>query len=367
MSDRLLIGTRKGLFRIQRNDGDWRITDTWFLGDPVSMILRERGSDRLHVALDLGHFGVKLRRSDNDGANWDDAPVPSYPEKPAGLVDRDPMRDIEIPWDTKLIWSLAEGEPGELWCGTIPGGLFRSTDSGENWTLCESLWGDERRRKWVGGGYDFAGIHSIMVDPRDSAHVTVGVSVGGVWTTRDRGESWALIGAGQRNEYMPPDLAGDPLGQDPHRIAQCPADPDRLWLQHHNGIFRSDDGGANFAEITTASPSAFGFAVVVHPDNPNRVWFVPAQKDEQRIPVDAKLLVMHTSDGGESFETFDAGLPTGPSYDLIYRHALTIDDAGERLAFGSTTGSLWVSESQGRDWQAISHHLPPINCVLFDR
>jgi photosystem II stability/assembly factor-like uncharacterized protein len=367
MSEHLLVGTRKGLFRIEKSgDEGWAVTRGSLLGDPVSMLLAEPGGQRIHAALSLGHFGVKLRRSEDGGETWEEAAVPTFPPKPEGLEDKDPMRGLDIPWTAQSIWSMeCGGLPGELWCGTIPGALFRSTDGGESWSICEALWDDPRRKQWVGGGYDYSGIHSILVDPRDPAHLTLGVSCGGVWQTRDSGASWELIGAGLRNEYMPPGMEGDPLSQDPHRIVSCPARPDRLWMQHHNGIFLSDDGGANWREIGNVPPSAFGFGVVVHPSDPDTAWFVPATKDERRFPVDARLVATRTRDGGASFEILDRGLPQAPAYDLIYRHALAISGDGERLAFGSTTGSLWVSEDQGDTWQAVSHHLPPIACVRF--
>ena len=367
MSNRLLVGTRKGLFRIERaGSGRWAIAQTWFLGDPVSMLLAEPGGRRLHAALDLGHFGVKLRRSDNGGGTWEEAPVPAFPPKPEGLEDKAPMSGLDIPWSTQLIWSLEAGAPGELWCGVIPGGLFRSLDGGDSWALSRPLWDEPRRRKWMGGGYDFAGIHSILVDPRDPRHVTVAVSVGGIWSTRDAGAHWELIGKGLRSAYMPPEMADDPLPQDPHRVVQCPGAPDRLWMQHHNGIFRSDDGGENWRELSDVPPSSFGFAVAVHPKEPDTAWFVPATKDEQRIPVDARLVVTRTRDAGQSFEVLHKGLPESPAYDLVYRHALAVSEDGERLAFGSTTGSLWVSEDQGDSWQTVSVHLPPVHCVCFE-
>lgn len=366
MSDQLLIGTRKGLFRIERgSDGRWGIADTRFLGDPVSLVLAEPGG-RLRAALALGHFGVKMQRSEDGGASWDESPAPAYPEKPEGNEDKDPMRGLDLPWSTQLIWSLAAGAGGELWCGTIPGGLFHSDDGGGSWELIRSLWEDPRRKKWTGGGYDFAGIHSILVDPRDPAHVTVAVSVGGVWTTRDAGRRWALLGVGLRNDYTPKGMDEDPLMQDPHRVVQCPANPDRMWMQHHNGIFVSDDAGANWRELFGVRPSSFGFAVAVHPSDPDTAWFVPATKDEQRIPVHAKLVVTRTRDGGKSFEVLDAGLPDEPAYDLVYRHGLDVSADGQRLAFGSTTGSLWISEDQGDTWQCVSTYLPPINCVCFE-
>ncbi|MEA3412478.1 MAG: exo-alpha-sialidase [Pseudomonadota bacterium] len=367
MSDRLLVGTRKGLFRIGRSgSGRWEIVRHWFPGDPVSMICAEPGGRRIHAALDLGHFGVKMQRSGDGGEIWSEVTAPAFPPKPEGLEDKDPMRGLDLPWSTQLIWALEAGSPGELWCGVIPGGLFRSEDGGDSWALVRSLWDEPRRRKWVGGGFDFAGIHSILVDPRDPAHVTVGVSVGGVWTTRDSGAHWELIGAGLRAAYMPPDMAKEPLAQDPHRIVHCPADPDRLWMQHHNGIFRSDNGGENWRELQNVPPSTFGFAVAVHPKEPDTAWFVPATKDEQRIPVDARVVVTRTRDGGEHFDVLTRGLPDEPAYDLVYRHALDISGDGERLAFGSTTGSLWLSEDQGDSWQSVSKHLPPVACVRFE-
>jgi len=136
-------------------------------------------------------------------------------------------------------------------------------------------------------------------------------------------------------------------------------------VQHHNGIFRSDDGGKTWVEIKKAGPSTFGFAVVVHPDEPDTAWFIPAIKDEKRIPVDGKVVVTRTRDGGKSFDTLSKGLPQEHAYDLVFRHALDIDGTGNRLAFGSTTGSLWVSEDQGDSWQTVSANLPPVYCVRF--
>jgi hypothetical protein len=191
------------------------------------------------------------------------------------------------------------------------------------------------------------------------------ISCGGVWQTHDGGTDWTLTATGLRAEYMPPELAGAPNTQDPHRMVACPAAPDVLWVQHHNGIFRSSDGAAHWHEIGTAQPSSFGFAVAVHPTLPDTAWFVPAVKDQYRVPVDGRLVVTRTRDGGATFEVLDSGLPAPPAYDLVYRHGLVVDGTGERLAFGSTTGGLWTSDDQGDRWQAVSVHLPPVYCLQF--
>jgi len=267
-----------------------------------------------------------------------------------------------------MIWVLAAGgtdQPGLIWAGTLPGGLFKSADYGESWHLVEGLWNRPERARWFGGGYDHPGIHSIITDPRDSQNIAVGVSSGGVWHSKDGGETWMQAGHGFNATFLPPELAHDPTSQDPHFIAACPSQPDRVWCQHHCGIYKSDDFGMNFTEIHNVAPSSFGFAVAVHPTEPDTAWFVPAVKDECRVPVNGRFVITRTRDGGASFESLANGLPTGPCYDLVYRHGLIVDSTGTRLAVGSTTGNFWISEDGGDQWHLLSTTLPPIATLAF--
>ncbi|MBI2404389.1 MAG: exo-alpha-sialidase [Gemmatimonadetes bacterium] len=369
---RLFVATRKGVFTVERRKGRpgarWAITRAQFLGDNASMVLPDRREGWVYLALGHGHFGVKMHRSPNGGRTWEPCATPTYPPKPEGVDDREPNSGRPIPWNTELVWALETGhdsEPETLWCGTLPGGLFRSRDRGGSWSLIEPLWNHPRRREWMGGGAELPGVHSICVDPRDARHVRVAVSCGGVWETRDAGASWENRTQGMRAAYMPPDRQYDPYVQDPHQMVQCRAAPDVLWVQHHNGVFHSTDGAASWHEITTVKPAVFGFAVAVHPDDPDTAWFVPGVSDEHRIPVKGGVVVARTRNGGKSFQVLKQGLPQGHSYDLTYRHALDVDQTGDLLAFGTTTGALWVSENQGDSWVAVSEHLPPVYCVRF--
>ncbi len=364
MSDRMLISTRKGLFTALRGTTGWAVSNVDFLGDNVTLALHDPRSGYSYAALDHGHFGVKLHRNKGDG--WQEIAAPAYPEKPADVISTDGWGK-DLPWATVLIWALETGgpdEPGVIWCGTLPGGLFKSEDHGETWQLNRPLWDEPKRKRWMGGGRELPGIHSICVDPRSSRTVRVGVSCGGVWQTDDGGETWACRATGMRAEFMPPEQAGDPEIQDPHLLVQSPSNPDRLWVQHHNGIFVSSDGSKSWSELH-AQPSSFGFAVAVHPNEPDTAWFVPGIKDELRIPVDGKLIVTRTRDGGKSFETLSNGLPQSHAYDIALRHALTIDKTGDRLAFGTTTGNVYVTEDQGDHWATVSNSLPPIYAVRF--
>lgn len=365
MADVLHVATRKGLFRLEPDDGGgWAIARASFVGDPVTIVLDDARDGSLYAGLNLGHFGTKLRRSTDGGASWEEIAVPAFDPVPE---DADEATKQAAP-SVKQLWALEGGgadRPGVLWAGTIPGALFCSDDRGASWRLVRSLWDRPERASWFGGGYDEPGIHSICVDPRDSRHLAIAVSCGGAWFTEDDGESWEVRTKGMYAEYMPPERRDDPAVQDPHLMVRCAADPDTLWVQHHNGVFSSRDNGRSWRAFDEIPPAKFGFAVAVHPGDPGTAWFVPAVKDECRVPVEAAVVVTRTRDGGERFEVLREGLPQQHAYDLVFRHALDVDGSGRRLALGSTTGSLWVSENGGDSWSQLSAHLPPIYQVRW--
>jgi hypothetical protein len=341
------------LFEYDMDSESPSVTSTHFLGSPVSAVMIDRRDGAWYAGLDHGHFGVKLHRSDDCGATWTEIAYPAHAADDGAT--------------TRLIWTLEPGHPSQpdvLWCGTIPGGLFRSDDRGASWQLNRSLWDEPSRAEWFGGGYDQPGLHSISIDPRSPEQMSIGVSCGGSWYTADAGATWT-VSTGMHAAYMPEGRADDPRIQDPHRIVRCPTAPDVLWTQHHNGIFRSVDNGHTWATIDDVAPSAFGFAVAVHPSDPDTAWFIPAQSDEVRIPVGGAMVVNRTRDGGRTFETIRSGLPQDDAYHLVYRHCLDVDASGERLMLASTTGSLWHSDDGGDSFRQVTSSLPPVLCLRY--
>ena len=189
-ADRLLVSTRKGLFALARANGVWQVESVSFLGDNVTRALADARDGAWYAALNLGHFGVKLHRSDDRGKSWQEIAVPAY-----AAEDKVATGDGKAPAPAKLqlLWELIAGganEPGVLWAGTIPGGLFRSADRGASWQIVKGLWDRPERMQWFGGGYDAPGIHSVCVDPRDARMLRVAISCGGVWQSRDGGANW---------------------------------------------------------------------------------------------------------------------------------------------------------------------------------
>jgi len=355
----LLVGTRKGLFQFDASSTTPHIAALHFEGAPCSAVLADPRDGAWYAALDHGHFGCKLHRSDDRGASWHELAAPAYPA--------DASKEASGGATTQLLWCLEAAhpeQPGTLWCGTIPGGLFRSDDRGESWTLARSLWDRPERQKWFGGGFDAPGVHSICIDPRGPGRMAVGVSCGGAWRTTDDGHTWELS-TGMAADFMPPDRQFDDAIQDPHRIVRCVTQPDVLWTQHHNGIYRSTDDCRTWQRINGAPVSSFGFAVAVHPTDAETAWFVPALSDEVRIPVGGQMIVNRTSDGGSTFTTLSDGLPQQHAYHLVYRHSLDVDGSGSRLAMASTTGSMWCSNDAGERFDSITDHLPPVACVRW--
>ncbi len=356
---KLLVATRKGLFVVRGEGAQWAVTEHHFEGDPVTQVLADPRNGDWYAALRMGHFGVKLRKSTDQGVNWTEIASPAFPTKPT----EGPLADDPTPWNVEMLWSMAPGpatEPGTLWAGCMPAGLFKSEDGGQSWVLNTVLWEHPKRLGWFGGGNDYPGMHSVLVDPRDAQHVSVAISCGGVWQTTDGGETWNLTADGMRADYLPADSEQDPNTQDPHRMVQCAAEPNVLWVQHHCGLYRSANGGQRWEGIAAPTPSGFGFAVACDPVDPLRAWFVPAQADTHRYPLDGKMVVNRTDDGGANFTTFSSGLPQENAYHLVYRHSLELAPDRQTLAMSSTTGGLWISADAGEHWHCVSNDLPPV-------
>jgi photosystem II stability/assembly factor-like uncharacterized protein len=352
MSDRLLIGTRKGLVTATNGSSGYALDAIGLRGLPVAYAAA-MADGSWWASVDMGHWGPKVRRSTDEGATWAEVEPPRYPERTGAALES--------------IWVIAPGhpdQPGRMWMGTFPGGLFRSDDHGQSWDLVDGLWDHPSRAAglWFGGGRDSAGVHSVVVDPRDPNRVLVAVSVAGVFESIDDGASWAARNRGLSADFLPdPEVEA---GHDPHLLKLVPGAPDVLWQQNHCGIFRSVDGARTWTEISQpAGPARFGFPIAVHDSDPDLAWVVPAESDEIRTTLDGSLVVCRTEDGGRSWQELRAGLPQEHAYDVVYRHAL--DRRGDELVFGSTTGNVYWSGDGGDHWDVLAQNLPPVYSVQW--
>ncbi len=386
MGERILVGTRKGAFIVEKRGKAWQPRLAGHGGMGVNYLVRDPNTDALWAALGHGHWGAKLSISEDEGSTWADAAQVKYPAGARYLGHPLPEEGAEEMGPTTLkpatllkLWTIAFGGDGRIYIGTIPGGLFISDDGGKSFALNLSLWNHESRggdlfrgegtgeTQWFGtpaseGGEFAPGIHSILVDPRDPRHVLVAVSTAGVLETTDGGATWRSRNKGLLMDYQPdPDAE---WGHDPHDIELCAGDPDHVWQQNHCGVFYSSDSAATWRKVSHPHQGVhFGFPVAVDATQGGTAWVVPGKADMERMAIDGALFVARTQDGGASWEALRQGLPQQNAYDVVLRHALS--NSGERLAFGSTTGNLYVSEDRGESWQTVAHNLPPIYSVRF--
>jgi len=348
----LLVGTSKGAFVLNRKSlsDDWEINGPYFAGRSVYAMLLDRrgGRDCLWAAPMSMHFGAELVRSYDFGETWDS------PEE---------MR-IKFPIDTENslenIWQItAAADDKTLYCGVAPAAIFKSDDAGETWSLMRELWNHPHREQWT-PGFGGLAVHTILTDAADPNSLKIAISTGGVYQSTDGGENWNVTNTGV-SAYFLPDKYPE-FGQCVHKIVRHPKKKETLFLQNHHGVYRSRNAGNSWQEIETGLPSNFGFGITV--SQTGDLFIIPLDSDGIRYTCEGKLRVYRSRDEGDSWEALTEGLPQENAYEVILRDALTSDttDTGG-IYFGTRNGKLYGSDNNGDSWNLIQDSLPGILCV----
>jgi photosystem II stability/assembly factor-like uncharacterized protein len=354
----LLVGTMKGAFvlRSDKSRKKWRIEGPHFRGEAVYALLHDTRGDRprTFAATNSMHWGPTLRTSNDSGVTWSE-PGPQTVRFPA-----DSGRALA------QIWQIAPGratEPNVFYCGVEPAALFESRDGGQSWQPNQGLLNHEHQPKWQPGGGGLC-LHTIVLDPDNPRRMLIAMSTGGVYRSDDGGKSWRARNAGVRAQFMPEEQRYPEFGQCVHKVVHHPSRPGRLFLQNHWGLYRSDDWGDNWKDIANGVPSDFGFAMQMHPHDPDTVYIVPIEADIFRATPEAKLRVYRTQNAGASWHPLTKGLPQTGAYENVLRDALTVDSFDSAgIYFGTRSGKLYGSRDEGASWTEIAAALPPIVCV----
>ncbi len=364
----LLVATRKGAFvlRADAARSRFRLEGPHFLGHVVHhALLDPRDRRTILAAARTGHLGPTVFRSTDLGKTWQEATrPPQFPKAAEGAR----ARAVD-----HVFW-LTPGhpsEPGVWYAGTSPQGLFRSDDGGRTWDGVAGFNDHPMYPKWTGGGQDGTPdgptLHSILIDPRDRRRMYVGMSGGGVFASDDQGTSWRPLNRGARADFLP-----DPLpeyGQDAHRVALHPLQPDRLYQQSHCGIYRMDLPEERWIRIGERMPREvgdIGFPLVLHPRDPETAWVIPMDGSTvwPRVSPGGKPAVYATRNAGSTWKRLDRGLPRGQAWLTIKRQAFCADPLDPvGLYFGTTSGALWASRDEGARWTCVAQHLPEIYAV----
>jgi photosystem II stability/assembly factor-like uncharacterized protein len=352
----VMVGTMKGAFLV-RSDASrkrWSVGGPYSVGSPVyAMALDTRaGRNRLWWSNQSFRWGTFLSSSDDFGKT----------------VTEPETYSIKFPTDSGLalknIWQIRMGredEPDTIYCGVEPSCLFVSRDGGKSWSPVEGLLKHPHRPKWTPGGGGMC-LHTIVPHPTKRDSMIIAMSTGGCYRTDDGGATWQARNQGVRAEFLPEKFPE--FGQCVHKIGRDAANPERLYLQNHWGLYRSDDGGDSWKDIANGVPSDFGFSMVAHPHDGDTAYIVPIESDEYRCTPEGKLRVYRTQNAGKSWEPMTKGLPQKNAMETVLRDAMgsdTLDPAG--IYFGTRSGKVYGSHDDGKSWQVILEGVPPVVCV----
>lgn len=353
MATLVLVGTRKGLWIGRSDDArrDWSWTGPHFdMTEIYSVMIDQRaGRRRLLAGASMSWTGPTVQRSDDFGETWTETRNIAFGDDVDASVER--------------VWQLTPGYgDDEVWAGTEPGAVFRSVDGGESYALVEGLWNHPHRREW-NAGFGGQAFHTILPHPDDPRSVTAAISTGGCYQSADGGASWEPRNVGIRAEFLPEGEQYPAFGQCVHKIARHPARPERLYLQNHGGVYRSDDHAATWTSIAEGLPADFGFPVVVHPHDPDTVYLFPLDAAAGRHPVDGRAAVHRSRDAGRTWQRLDDGLPQS-FWVGVMRDAMCADDhESAGLYLGARNGTVWVSADEGETWSCAVANLPDVTVV----
>ncbi len=352
----LLLGTTKGAFlaRSKPDRKHWEVAGPYFHGQAVYSLAYEsrNGRHRLWAATSSPLWGTYLRSSDDFGKTWTnplEANIKFPPESGLAL---------------KNVWKISPGPPEApdvLYCGVEPAALFESRDAGDTWSLVRGLFDHPHRPLWVPGLGGLC-LHTILPHPTRAGRMHVAISAAGVYRTDDGGRTWQARNRGVRVTFMPERFPE--FGQCVHKIVRHPERPDRLFLQNHWGVYRSDDGAETWHDIAHGLPSDFGFAMATHPHDPDCVYIVPMESDEFRCTPEGRLRVYRTRNAGASWEPLTRGLPQQGAYETVLRDGMvtdSLDPVGVYL--GTRSGKVYASRDAGKSWKELFNGLPQIVCV----
>ncbi len=344
----VFIGTRRGLFvaRAGPDRRDWTLSEPLLAGREVYHAAEDPRTGWVWACTSHRVWGAHVHRSTDGGRSWETLETaPHHADTPLTAV-----------------WQIAPGpadRPDELWAGIEPAGLFISRDGGASWTGVEGLNQHPTRAQWSPAGGALA-LHSIHVG--DQGRVLCAVSAGGVYRSDDGGRSWQASNRGTRAAFLP-DAAAD-AGHCVHRLRVHPMRPDRVYQQNHCGVYRSDDAGASWVEITASLPSEFGYALALDPRDPDAAFVVPEASSHMRTAVDGRLRVYETRDAGASWRSRSQGLPQENAWVSILRDGLATDGLDPLgLYLGTSGGHLFASADGGAEWSMVAAFLPRILTV----
>jgi photosystem II stability/assembly factor-like uncharacterized protein len=242
--------------------------------------------------------------------------------------------DAQLP--QRDVFSIAVSRAdGAVYAGCEPSALFRSDDEGRTWTELEALKRIPSAPTWSFPPRPWTShVRWIAPSPHDANLLLVGIELGGLMTSEDRGETWADHRAGAK--------------LDVHTLAWHPTSPGYAYEAAGDGTARTRDGGRSWEAVDAGRDRHYAWAVAADPHDPG-TWFVSANPGPQlahgRDPAQA---FVYRWRGEGPWQALDGGLPQ-PLEAMPYALAAT---AGGLVA-ALRDGRLFRSDDRGDSWRPL--------------
>ena len=321
----LWVGTQKGLFKYESTKArkKWQLSGPYLAGWEVSSILPQ--ADKLLAGTSHYVYGATIRISRDGGETFTQSEgSPKY---------------TDDKYTVSRIWQMVKHPKTKtLYAGVAEAGLFKSDDDGQNWHEVKGLTQHETRPLWQPGAGGLC-LHTIIFDPNNDKRMWVAMSAVGVFRTDDGGESWQVKTKGI--DAIVTDENPSEVGRCVHKMVLHPQDSNKLFIQYHGGVYKTENAADEWTPIETGLPSNFGFPMVMTHDA--RMYIIPLQSDQFRYTPEGHLRVFKFDEANQSWQDSSEGLTPEGHYGGILRDAMTIDnqaDAG--VYFGTTSGEVFA-------------------------
>jgi photosystem II stability/assembly factor-like uncharacterized protein len=227
-----------------------------------------------------------------------------------------------------------------IYLGAANGGVFKSTNSGVNWTPVTDGW-----------GWELFSIGALALDPANANVVYAGTGEAnnsvdsydgnGLLRSADGGQTWQSLGLQATARIA--------------RVAVDPADPNRIFVAAmgtqfstgpDRGLYRSEDGGQNWSQVLFVSDSTGATDVLINPAHPETVYCATLERVRRytyRRAHGPESGIWRSADHGSTWTRLAGGLPT-PT-DSVGRIALALCATKPSIVYaqiGSGPGLGWV-------------------------
>ena len=298
------VSIGRGVYRSTDGGDSWTFLGLPDAGQIGDVITHPRDPDVVYVAALGNPFGPNEQRgvfrSIDGGGSWERV---LFVSDSTGAIDL--AMNPENPREIYAAMWRAERKPWTLIDGAREGGIWKTTDGGDEWEKLEE-----------GLPTGLIGRIGISVSPADPdrvwALVTAPKGEGGLFRSDDRGDSWVRVNEDrdlqQRGWYYS------------HVVAD-PTDPNTVYVLNVS-MHRSVDGGASFERVR-----------VPHGDV-HDLWIHPEDPDRMVVGNDGGAQV--TVNGGESWSTM-LNQPTAEFY------RLEVDDRFPYRVYGAQQDNSTIS------------------------